>query len=84
MDIIQFDLMTNQDRQAFLDSLSGADETVLNQEGRSDDAAKLHQLFNDISAGSSLPLREGKLELNLANERVRDTKSTSRIPMRRG
>jgi hypothetical protein len=34
MDIIQFDQMTNQDRQAFLDSLSRDAETVLNQERR--------------------------------------------------
>jgi len=32
-DIIQFDQMTNQDRQDFLDSLSRDAETVLNQEG---------------------------------------------------
>jgi len=74
MDIVQFDQMTNQDRQAFLDSLSRAAETVLNQEGRSADAAKVHQLFNDIRPGDNLPVGEAELELNLASERVRDAK----------
>jgi len=74
MDIIQFDLMTAQDRQDFLNSLPKAAETVLEQEGRSADAMKVHHLFNDISPGSNLPLGEAELILNLDNERVRDTK----------
>jgi len=72
MDIIQFDQMTAQDRQAFLDSLSRDAETVLEQEGRSADALKVHQLFNDIRSGDNLPLGEAELELNLDNQRVRD------------
>jgi len=72
MDIVQYDQMANQDRQAFLDSLSRDAETVLKQEGRSADAAKVHQLFNDISSGSNLPLGEAELELNLDAARVRD------------
>jgi hypothetical protein len=72
MDIIQFDQMTSQDRQNFLDSLSRDAETVLNQEGRSADAAKVHQLFNDIRPGDNLPVGEAELELNLDSARVRD------------
>jgi hypothetical protein len=72
MDIVQFDQMTAQDRQAFLDFVRQAAETVLNQEGRSDDAAKVHHLLNDISPGSVLPLGEAEFEMNLDNERVRD------------
>jgi hypothetical protein len=72
MDIIQFDQMTNQDRQAFLDSLSRDAETVLEQQGRSADAQKVHQLFNDIRPGDNLPVGDAELELNLANARVRD------------
>ena len=72
MDIIQFDLMTNQDRQAFLNFVPQAAETVLNQEGRSADAAKVHQLFNDIRPGDNLPVGEAEFELNLASARVRD------------
>ena len=67
MDITRFDQMTNQDRQAFLDSLSRDAETVLQLEDRSADAAKVHQLFNDISPGSNLPLGEAELEMNLGN-----------------
>jgi hypothetical protein len=74
MDIIQFDLMTAQNQQDFLNSLPKAAETVLNQEGRSDDALKVFHLFNDIRPGDNLPVGEAELILNLDNERVRDTK----------
>ena len=73
MDIIQYDLMTAKDQQAFLDSLSRDAETVLNQEGRSDDATKVFHLFNDIRPGDDLPVGEAELILNLGNARVRDT-----------
>jgi len=63
MDIVQFDQMTNQDRQSFLDSLSRHAETVLNQEARSVDAAKVRHLFNDIRTGDNLPVGEAELEL---------------------
>ncbi|HEY6618959.1 MAG TPA: hypothetical protein VIY68_05395 [Steroidobacteraceae bacterium] len=72
MDSIRFDQMTNQDRQAFLDSLSRGAETVLNQEARSADAAKVHQPFNDIIPGDALPIGEAELEGNLADQRVSD------------
>ena len=72
MDIVQFDQMTNQDRQAFLDSLSRDAETVLEKEGRSADAQKVHHLFNDIRPGDNLPVGEAELELNLDSARVRD------------
>jgi hypothetical protein len=80
MDIIQFDLMTAQDRQGFIDFLPQAAETVLKQEGRSDDAAKVHQLFNAFSSGSNLPLGVGELEMNLANQRVRNVQQHIKNP----
>ena len=67
MDIIQFDQMTAQDRQDFLNSLSKTAETVLEQEGRSADAMKVHHLFDDIRPGDNLPVGEAELEMNLAN-----------------
>jgi len=72
MDITQFDQMSNQDRQDFLDSLSRDAETVLEQQGRSADAAKVHHLFNDIVPGDALPIGEAELEGNLDDARVRD------------
>lgn len=72
MDIVQYDTMANQDRQDFLDSLSRDAEAVLKQEGRSDDASKVHLLFNDIRPGDNLPVGEAELEMNLASARVRD------------
>ncbi len=80
MDIIQFDQMTNQDRQDFLDSLSGDAETVLQQEGRSAEAAKVHQLFNEIHPGDVMSFGEIELEENLANERVRDAQKHIKNP----
>jgi hypothetical protein len=80
MDIIQFDQMTNQDRQAFLDSLSRDAETVLEQESRSADAQKVHQLFNDIRPGDNLPVGEAELELNLDSQRVRDAEQHIKNP----
>ncbi len=80
MKIIQFDKMVAQDRRAFLNSLSKATETVLEQEGRSADAQKVHQLFNDIRPGDNLPVGEAELELNLANERVRDAEKHIQNP----
>ena len=62
MDIIQFDLMTAQNQQDFLNSLSKAAETVLEQEGRSADALKVFHLFNDIRPGDNLPVGEAELE----------------------
>ncbi|HEY1215415.1 MAG TPA: hypothetical protein VGE93_17430 [Bryobacteraceae bacterium] len=72
MDIVQYDQMTSQDRQAFLNFVPQVAETVLNQEGRSADAAKVYQLFNDIGPGDNLPVGEAEFELNLDAARVRD------------
>jgi hypothetical protein len=80
MDIIQFDQMTSQGRQAFLDSLSRDAETVLNQEGRGADALKVHHLFNDILPGDALPIGEAELEGNLDNERIRDAEKHIQNP----
>jgi hypothetical protein len=72
MDIIRYDQMTAQNRQAFLNSLPKVAETVLSKESRTADAAKVHKLFNEISPGSNLPLGEAEFEMNLASARVRD------------
>ncbi len=80
MEIRQFDKMTAQDRQAFIDFLPKAAETVLEQEGRSDDVKKVHQLFNEIRPGDNLPLGEAELELNLDNARVRDAEKHIQNP----
>jgi hypothetical protein len=80
MDIVQFDQMTSQDRQAFMDSLSKDAETILEQEGRSADAQKVHHLFNDFSPGSNLPLGDAELEMNLDNQRVRDAQQHIQNP----
>jgi hypothetical protein len=80
MDIIQFDQMTAQDRQAFLNFLPKAAETVLEQEGRSADKEKVHHLFNDILPGDALPIGEAELEGNLVNARVRDAQKHIQNP----
>ena len=80
MDITQFDQMTSPDRQAFLNIVSQTAETVLNQEGRSADAARVHKLFNDIRPGDNLPVGEAEFELNLASARVRDAEKHAQNP----
>jgi hypothetical protein len=80
MDIVQYDQMTAQNRQAFLNSVPKAAEGVLNQQGRSADAAKVHQLFNDIRPGDNLPVGEAELELNLDAARVRDAEKHAQNP----
>lgn len=80
MDIIQYGLMTAQDRQAFLDFLPKAAETVLNQEGRSPDATKVFHLFNDIRPGDDLPVGDAELNMNLDAARVRDTQKHIQNP----
>jgi hypothetical protein len=80
MDIVQYDGMAAQDRQDFIDLMPNAAVTVLEQEGRSADAAKAHHLFNDISPGSDLSLGFAELEMNLANQRVRDVDKHNQNP----
>lgn len=80
MDIVLYDQMTAQDRQAFLNSLPKAAETVLNQERRSADAAKVRQLFINIRPGDNLPVGEAELELNLDSARVRDAEKHAQNP----
>jgi hypothetical protein len=80
MGIQQFMRMTSEDRQAFIDFLPQAAETVLNQEGRGDDAEKAHHLFYHVSPGSNLPLGVGELEMNLANQNVRDVQQAIKNP----
>jgi len=83
MEIIQFDQMAAQDRQDFLNSLSKAAETVLEQEGRSADAQKVHHLFNDFRPGDNLPIGEAELEMNLDNLRVHDAEKHIQNPAAR-
>jgi len=80
MEFQTFDNMTGQDRQAFQDFLPNAAETILKQEGRSADAHRVHQLFNEIPDGVDLPLGEAEHELNLDNARVADAKRAIQNP----
>ena len=80
MEFQTFDNMANQDRQAFIDFLPNAAETVLEQEGRSADAQKVHQLFNEFPDGGDLPLGDAEHELNLDIARVADAKRAMQTP----
>jgi len=80
MEIRQFDKMADQDRQDFLNSLPKAAETVLEQEGRSADALKVHHLFNEIHPGDVMSFGEIELEENLDNQRVRDAQKHIKNP----
>ena len=76
----EFDHMSSDDRQAYLNFMMKSAEQVLNEEGRRDDAAKVYQLFTEISPGSDLSIGEAELETNLANARVHDAEKMSKDP----
>ena len=71
MSFPQFDHMSNQDRQDYLNFMVSSAHKVLEEEGRTADADKMYHLFNDIAPGDNLPLGEAEMELNLDNARVR-------------
>jgi hypothetical protein len=80
MQIQLFDRMAAQDQQDYINLLMQGAEKVLIEAGRSDDAAKVHKLFHEISPGSELPLGEAEFEMNLDNARVADAERHLKEP----
>jgi hypothetical protein len=72
MQIQFFDHMAAQDRQDYMNLMMTGAEKVLMEAGRQSDAAKVHQLFNEIRQGDALPLGEAAFEGNLDHARVFD------------
>jgi hypothetical protein len=72
MDIVEFDKMTEGDRQAYLDFLVEAAQKVLIGQGREKGAAKVYKLFHGIQHGDFLPPGERLFKQNLDGLCVRD------------
>jgi len=80
MSIRQFDHMAAQDRLDYQKFLEDGAQKILTDHSRTDDAAKVRQLFHEIHPGSQLPLGEAEFELNLDNARVRDAEKAVQNP----
>ena len=76
----QFDHMAARDRQDYMNFLPKAAETVLRQQGRDADAAKVHQLFTEIHPGDVMSFGEMGFEENLDRARVADAKRAIQDP----
>ena len=69
-----FDRMAAQDRQDYMTLLVNGAQNVLTDAGRTDDAAKVHQLFSEIRQGDSLSQGDAEFEGNLDHARVFDVR----------
>jgi hypothetical protein len=80
MEIQDFDKMSAEDRQAYMNFLPEAAQKVLMEAGRKDDAAKVYKLFNETNPGNVLSDGEIAFEENLARARVADVKKHAENP----
>ena len=83
MEIQKFDMMSSEDRQAYMDFLPEAAQRLLIETGRKDDAAKVHKLFTEINAGNVFSDGEIAFEENLGRARVADIKKHAENPSAR-
>ena len=72
MEIRQFDKMADRDQANYIQVLVDDAQKVLRDEGRSDLAGKMDQLFTEIFAGDKISLGMQEFEDNLALLRVND------------
>jgi hypothetical protein len=83
MEIQKFDMMSSEDRQAYMDFLPEAAQRLLAEAGRKDDASKVHNLFKEIHPGNVLSDGEIAFEENLDRARVADVKKHAEDPSAR-
>ncbi len=83
MEIREFDKMSGEDRQAYLDFLTEAAPKVLIEAGRKDDATTVYNLFHVFHSGNVLSDGEIAFEENLARARVADVKKHHEDPQAR-
>src|SRR4051812_21227385 len=76
----QFDHMSNEDRQNYLNLLVDAAQQVLIQQRHTADADRIHRLFTDIRRGDQMPIGVAELELNLDSARVHDANRAIQSP----
>jgi hypothetical protein len=80
MEIRQYDKMASQDRNAYVASLVIGAQKVLIDEGRSDLAAQVNNLFTEKLAGDDVPLGIVEFNKNLAQMRVNDATHAAEHP----
>jgi hypothetical protein len=80
MEIRQFDKMAVQDQGDYIQALVDGAQKVLNDEGRSDLAAKVDQLFTEIPSGDKISLGMTESERNLARARLADAEEATKDP----
>lgn len=83
MEIQKFDMMSSEDRQAYMDFLPEAAQRLLAEAGRKDDASKVHKLFAEIHPGNVFSDGEIAFEENLDRARVSDIKKHAENPSAR-
>jgi hypothetical protein len=80
MEIRQYDKMESQDRNEYIADLLTGTQKVLNDEGRSDLAARVNNLFTEKLGGDDLPLGLVEFGKNLALARVADAERAAQDP----
>ncbi len=74
MEIRQYDKMASQDRNEYAADLIDGTQKVLIDEGRSDLAAQVNNLFTEKPAGDDVPLGITEFRSNLDLARIADAK----------
>ena len=72
MSFPQFDAMSAQDRVAYMNFLVDAAQKTFVDEGHTEIAARIYQLFNEVHPGDNLSLGDIEFQKNLDNARVSD------------
>jgi hypothetical protein len=80
VEIWQFDKMADEDQADYIQALVDGAQKVLKDEGRSDLANKMDQLFTEIHHGDTMSLGMIEFERNLALARVDDAKNAAAHP----
>jgi hypothetical protein len=80
MEIRQFDKMADEDKGRFIATLVEGAQKVLMDNSRSEKAAQVERLFNEVLPGDKIPVGLVQLQNNIAIARVADVKRASQNP----
>jgi hypothetical protein len=80
MEIRQYDKMASQDRNEYVAELIEGAQKVLIDEGKSDLAAQVNNLFTETPAGDDVPLGITEFRSNLDRARVADAERAAQDP----
>jgi len=80
MEIQQFDKMAGEDHSDYVVVLIEGAQKVLIDDGKSDLALTIHQLFTQVPPGDDMPLGMTEFERNLARARLADAERLVKDP----